>query len=150
MLIRTITNKRVLWLVGAVLLLLALAETGSRQATTNFHVGSLAIVTQAFVSDTNHGDIDQETATAKAMQKAKELRPDVVGLHVAAAHHTSGLLEVQDSKGHVIYRSSNGTDAWVLELSAPAQLGFNSVSGAAVVDTITGKLDSLSVLLSNT
>jgi hypothetical protein len=122
---------------------------GYRQASTNFHVGSLTIVTQAIAADSPGPEVSQETASTNALKKASEARPDVNGMHVSVAARKNGLQEVKDSNGHVIFSNSAGINAWILELTAPSQLGFKYVSGAAIVEVGTGKVRSLSILLSN-
>jgi len=144
-----INRNRILWLAGAVLLVAGIAIAGvQHSATATSRLGSLTIVTQAYAFDSGN-EISQPAAEADALKAAAELRPDVAGLAVAAARPATSVREVNDSTGHAIYANSSGVNAWVLEVTAPAQQGYKKVSGAVVLNAADGSVIAMSILMTN-
>ena len=111
------------------------------------HIGSLT-VTQVRAA-TAAPAIDEATARRSALSKLHELRPDVDRFTVAHATHISGVLQVEDSSGNVVFGSNRPTDAWVIELVAPGQQGFRFVSGDVIIDAQSGEIQAASVLMTN-
>lgn len=79
-----------------------------------------------------------------ATQGAANGAPTVQGYAVTSAYHAIGLMRARTMDGRSVASFDHPEDAWVVEFSAPPQLGWAHVSAFAIVDARTGKVLSYS------
>jgi hypothetical protein len=75
--------------------------------------------------------LEQERARQVSM-------PPATGFTVMSVRKTKETASVSDSQGHVLTITPAPTEAWVVEITAPPQGIWDSISAIAEVDTTSG------------
>lgn len=141
------TPRRILATAAAVILLALIAVSG-------------LLVVQAL-----RPHISQETATAAAVLKLRQMNSSVSGYTLVSARYDPAPDKIYDDRGNLFYSESHSScrvftfqgpgwlchadAAWILHLRAPAQGGFSSNDAYVVVNASNGSVSSASLMSTN-